>query len=196
MRTVLLIGGSPMTGKSTAAAYISLKTEYACISTDDIGAIVQNITGIDPWDGQNYLDYYTSTARARLVEDLCAYHTALTNPINALVQMHLDKTTPLIIEGYALYPKDISEFPADQVARVWLVADKNVLKKRLLQNKAFFKNAADKRAFAENFLYRSLWHNKAIYEQCQFFNQPFVMVGEDDDYEAINNQVAEILLAG
>lgn len=195
MRNIFIIGGGALVGKSTAAAYISLKTGHSCISTRDIGAIVEAVSGIDPWGGQNYLHYYTHCAKPRLIEDLCAYHAALLKPITALIELHTQKQTPLIIEGNAMYPKDVSELSCDQANRVWLVADKNVIKQRLLQNKAFFKDAEDKRKVAENFLYRSLWHNKAIFEQCQFFNQPFILVKEDDDYETINNRVAEILLA-
>lgn len=193
MRKVMLIGGSSRTGKSTIAAYLSLKTGHACISTDDIGAIVQTITGIDSLAGLNYLDYYTGAAKNQLIEDMQAYHCALLAPINTLIQRHAANDAPLIIEGYALYPKDVSELPGDQVGRVWLVADQKLLKRRVLENRAFFRKAGDKRKVAENYLYRSLWHNKTIYEQCRFFNQPFVLV-QNDDYDTITSQVAEVLL--
>ena len=34
---VILIGGSPMSGKTTLALKLAAKYEYGCVSTDDIG---------------------------------------------------------------------------------------------------------------------------------------------------------------
>lgn len=193
MHKVMLIGGGRRTGKSTIAAGISQKTGYSCISTEDIGAIVQAVTGINSLAGRHYIDYYAAAGKQQLIEDLRAYHCTLLDPINALIERYIANDKSLIIEGHALYPKDISGLPDDYVGRVWLVAGQKLLKQRILQNKAFFEEASDKHKVVENYLYRSLWHNKTIYEQCRFFSQPFVVV-ETDDYDIINQQVTDVLI--
>jgi len=61
MKKVILIGGSPMVGKSTAAVALASKLRVPCLSTDDIGEILQTVSAIDPMKGQQYLDYYANT---------------------------------------------------------------------------------------------------------------------------------------
>ena len=41
MGKVLMIGGSPMTGKSTAAAAMGSVRRWPCLSTDDVGEVLQ-----------------------------------------------------------------------------------------------------------------------------------------------------------
>lgn len=193
-KPVLLIGGSPIIGKSVSAYNLARRTGYNCICTDDIGAIVQTVTKCDPLDGLDYHDYYTRASKRKLVDDLRQQHAAVIGPINSLIQRHSATGNPIILEGYALYPKEITPWPEELVGRIWLVADKNLLKNRLLSDKAFYRNAADKRKFIENYLFRSLWHNRAIYDQCKFFSEPFIMVHEDDDIRYVDQQIEESLL--
>lgn len=40
---VILIGGSPMSGKTTLAMTLAARFGYACMSTDDIGEIVSTV---------------------------------------------------------------------------------------------------------------------------------------------------------
>jgi len=55
---VILIGGSPMSGKSTLATRLSACYEYSHISTDDIGEILQTALDINPMKEFDYREYY------------------------------------------------------------------------------------------------------------------------------------------
>ena len=88
MGKVLLIGGSPMIGKSTVAKRIAIEYSLNCISTDDIGEILQTALNIDPMMGRNYLEYYENTNVNSLIEDLKKYHSAMKRAIIRMRDKH------------------------------------------------------------------------------------------------------------
>lgn len=45
---VILIGGSPMIGKTPLALKLASKYEYGCISIDDINEIISTVSDINP----------------------------------------------------------------------------------------------------------------------------------------------------
>ena len=63
MKKVILIGGSPMSGKSTIALKLAQRLNYPCIPADDIGEALQTVADIDPMRGMHYHEYYINTPK-------------------------------------------------------------------------------------------------------------------------------------
>ena len=194
MKKVILIGGSPMVGKTTAAVSLAAKLAYQCISTDDIGEVLQTIADINPMRGQNYLDYYSDNEKSKLIDDIINYHKILEPAINRLIEIHSawGRGKPMIMEGWALYPNNLKN-TNENVFTIWLVADKNLLRTRFIANESFYKNARDPEKVIENYVFRSEWHNNLILEQCKANNQVYILVKEDSSTDEIVASILKLL---
>lgn len=193
MSEVILIGGSPMSGKSAIATIIASKIKCNCISTDDIGEILQTVSDINPMKNKNYLDYYQLTDKADLINDIKTYHQKMEASINKLIEIHSTWGSKILIEGWALYPSLIKKFDKNIVKRIWLIANEELLKIRFCQNIDFYKNANDKEKVAENYLYRSLWHNDLIYKQCLDESEQFILLNNNENKEDLAKRIMETL---
>jgi 2-phosphoglycerate kinase len=192
MKKVILIGGSPMIGKSTIAISLAVKLLYSCISTDDIGEILQTISAISPMHGQNYLDYYTCTEKPKLIQDIIEYHKKIEPAIHKLIKIHSTWGSPLIIEGWALYPNQFLEND-DNIFTVWLIADKHLLSNRLRKNIGFYIGAKEPEKMKENYLYRSEWYNDKILKQCETENKKYILVKQESTTDEIVSYIIDML---
>lgn len=184
MGKVLLLGGSPMIGKSTVAKRISSMYETLNLSTDDIGEILQTIVDINPMKDINYLDYYEYSDLDVQIRDMQEYHKNIENAIMKMINIHSNWGESMVIEGYAIYPQS---FTNDNVDAVWLIATDDLLKNRLAESAAF-ELASD--TAKENYLNRSIWHNRFIEKQCKTYNcKSIVITGA----ETVDEVVTEIL---
>lgn len=174
-----------MIGKSTASIMLASKLLYPCISTDDIGNILQTVSDISPMKGQNYLDYYAYSEKQQLIDDIIEYHRQHIPAIYSLIDIHSTWSTPLVMEGWALYPEQMAKIRNDNVFSVWLIADDGLLKKRLNMNKEFYQNAKEPEKVIENYLYRSEWHNQNLVEQCKARNYNHIIVKEETTTEQV-----------
>lgn len=165
-----------MTGKSTVAKIIASKLEWPCISTDDIGEVLQTVTDINPMKGQDYTDYYINTDKEKLIEDIIKYHAQIESAIKKLIDIHSTWGNPIIIEGWALYPDILDDLDTEEVKSVWLIANKQLLESRLQSNTSFYKDTENPEKMLENYLYRSLWHNDFLLEQCKLKNQIYILI--------------------
>ena len=189
MQKVILIGGSPRVGKSTAAALLASKLLRPCISTDDIGLALQSVLDINPMKGYPYPDYYALRTQRQLIDDIIAYHKKVEPAIARLVEEHAAWGSPLVMEGWALYPELVRRVENDQVFSVWLIAEPGLFESRMRKNSSFLDHAKDPEKVADGYLHRSEWHNRTTLEQCVAGNRNFIRVGENTTPEEI---VAEI----
>ncbi|MBP2658990.1 MAG: uncharacterized protein H6Q69_2022 [Firmicutes bacterium] len=159
---VVLVGGSPMSGKTSLATKLSARYEYNCISTDDIGEIAQTMSDINPMKNMDYHEYYIRKSVKDLCIDAWAYHQKIWPAIRRLVQIHSEWGTPIIIEGWALYPNLVSEFKNQNIKSVWLICDQGVLEDRLIKNREFWQGASNEDVMKARYLQRSIWHNEKL----------------------------------
>jgi len=89
-----------------------------------------------------------------LIEDIVQYHQKLEPAIRRLIAVHATWGSPLVLEGWALYPNTF-EKDMKNVFAVWLIADENLLRSRLNANKDFYEYAKEPQKVLENYLYRS-----------------------------------------
>ena len=127
---IILIGGSPMSGKSTLARKIACKYAMGNISTDDIGEILQINWDINPMKEFNYQDYYTKKQIKDLTEEAYEYHKNMVPAILKLIEIHSTWGNPAVIEGWALYPNMVKGLEKG-IKKLWLISDEALLRKRL-----------------------------------------------------------------
>lgn len=71
---VILIGGSPLVGKTSLAIKLASKFEYACISTDDVGQILRTVNKNHPMNGIDFREYYIKKSSKDLISDMTKLH--------------------------------------------------------------------------------------------------------------------------
>ena len=183
-----------MIGKSTVSMLLASKLLYPCISTDDIGTIFQAISGFEPMKGQFYLDYYANTDKQKLIADMVEYHKMYEPAILSLINGHSAPwSSPIIIEGYALYPCQLSMINNESVFAIWLIADDELLDNRLADDKAFYQNAKEPEKVIENYLHRSKWYNEEVYKQCKVYNHNHIIVKKETTADEVAESILKLL---
>lgn len=186
MGKVLLIGGSPMIGKSTVARKIASSFEISSYSTDDIGEMLQTIADINPMKGKNYLDYYSDSSLQELIDDIKDYHHNIEQAIIRLIEIHSSWGNSIVLEGYALYPHILEKCPNTNVYAIWLVAEEKVLESRLKESIAFA-NASS--SVLKKYLHRSIWHNILLKQECDLYNCKYIVVDGSESKDELMSKI-------
>jgi hypothetical protein len=165
---VILIGGSPTSGKSTLASTLAAQLGYSVIATDDIGAAVRGVTGpqvapdLFAMQAIDYREYYISHSVEEMLEQAQRSHRALWPAIEAVIHAHATWAAPSIVEGWALLPDLVAKLDTNRIAAVWIDVPGSVLEARVRANAAFFAGASNPELMIKRFTQRSvefgLWH--------------------------------------
>ena len=182
---VILIGGSPLSGKTTLSTILATSYGYSHISTDDIGEILQTALDIDPMNGLDYKEYYIKKSPEELETEAYEYHKKIFPAIERLIGIHSCWSNPLIMEGWALYPEMLKQIKGENVKKIWLVCEPEVLQKRLVRNKPFYSDSTDKDAMISKYLGRSIWHNDKIWNECKATKDPYIYVTDGMDIKEL-----------
>ena len=152
-----------MVGKSTVARVLASRLQYECVSTDDIGAAIAAVTNVAThpqfhyMGQQDYRDYYATSDIRRLVGDMDNLHAALWPALRILFENHMSWGSPIVIEGWGLRPKYVSELSGD-IAGVFLLADDSLLEERVLSSD-FSTGSMDRETMLGQYLERSRLYN-------------------------------------
>jgi 2-phosphoglycerate kinase len=182
---VILIGGAPMTGKSTVARMLAGQLNYGCISTDDIGQAIEAVTtqvshpALHRLAGQDFREYYVTRSVEELVADAELRHAALWPALKRVILAHAEWGTPIVMEGWALQPDKVAQLPAGNVSSIWLIAGDGLLEQRVRQDE-FWRGASDEQAMIRHFAARSLHFNDRIRAETSRLGLPAVFVSTDD----------------
>ena len=152
-----------MSGKTTLATTLASKFEYNCISTDDIGEILQTVIDINPMKGFDYREYYIKKSVDELNIEAWEYHKKISPAIKHLIEIHSKWGMPIIIEGWALYPSFLENITNKNIRKIWLIGDLDVLRRRLINETAFYQGASNEKLMISKYLQRSMWHNEKIF---------------------------------
>jgi hypothetical protein len=162
---VILVGGAPMSGKSTVARVLAERRRYALIATDDLGAAVRADraarSALASPPPEDHREYYVVRSVDQLWQEALVGHQALAPAIDAVVRMHATWAQPAIIEGWALLPERLGHL-APEVAAVWLLAGRDLLEARVRADTAFWAGASDTEAMITKFVARSLRFNEQL----------------------------------
>src|SRR6266404_2808259 len=172
---VILIGGAPMSGKTTVARLLAAKLGYGCISTDDLGEAIRAVTAKDshphlhPMDGYDYKEYYVTRSVEALIADISLEHRAMWPAVRSVIRKHATWGEPTVMEGWSLWPEEVAELRLPNVASLWFVAHEQTLRERLIKAVEFYRGASDEEAMIEHYLARSLWYNAQLKEAVKKF---------------------------
>ena len=193
---VILIGGSPMVGKTTLANQLCSRYGYSCLSTDDIGEILQTVTDINPMKGLDYRQYYIDKSEEELIEDIQEYHIKIWPAVKRLVEIHSSWGTPIVIEGYALYPQLVNSIKTKGVRSIWLIGDEELFQERIAANKLFHEGASVPKLMIKKYLQRSIWHNLRLLQEATECGEVFFNVNELLSQQSFLDEVTNVLTEG
>jgi 2-phosphoglycerate kinase len=179
---VFVIGGSPMSGKTTLARELASMHKYSCISTDDIGESLRAVikdNAFNPMHNRTYIDYYQNNSIDQLINDTIIQHEKYWPSILAVIKAHLNWSCPMIIEGWGLYPKNINTIKSDNISSIWLIGNSTFFRMRLDNDIDFYKDSSNQDLFKSNFLERTVWHNNKIKEEAIEANMEIVELRND-----------------
>jgi nuclear transport factor 2 (NTF2) superfamily protein len=100
----------------------------------------------------------------------------------------------LRIEGWALYPNSYKS-ENNNAFSVWLIADTNLLQTRLITDKSFYENANEPQKVIDNYLHRSQWHNKTLFQQCKEKKQKYIILKEETKTDEIVTSILDMYFA-
>ena len=159
---VILIGGSPTSGKSTVARSMADQLGFSVIATDDIGAAARGVTGpavapdLFAMQADDYREYYISHSVEELLEHAQRSHRALWPAIKSVIHEHATWASPSIVEGWALLPDLVRALDFGRIAAVWIEVPDSVLEARVRANTAFSAEASNKELMIRCFTQRSV----------------------------------------
>jgi 2-phosphoglycerate kinase len=172
---VILIGGAPMAGKTTVAHRLAAILGYGCLSTDDLGEAIRAVTAKDshphlhPMAGYDYREYYVTRSPDALIADISLEHHAMWPAVQSVIHKHATWGTPLVMEGWSLWPEWVTQLRLPSVRSLWFVAQEETLRERLVQAVEFYSGASDEAAMVRHYLARSFWYNARLKEAVKQF---------------------------
>jgi 2-phosphoglycerate kinase len=179
---VILIGGAPMSGKTTVAYRLAATLGYGCLSTDDLGEALRAVTTKDshphlhPMAGYDYREYYVTRSLEALIADVSLEHRALWPAGQRVIHKHATWGAPIVIEGWSLWPERGIQLRWPSVRTLWLVAHEETLRDRMGKAGAFFGGASDEEAMRQQYLARSFWYDTRLQEAVNTFGLPRIAV--------------------
>lgn len=158
-----------MVGKTTIANIISSRLQYACISTDDIGAAVASVTNpashpaFHYMGGHDYREYYIVNNRGKLISDINRQHESLWPAVRTIFENHAHWGSPVVIEGWALRPSYVTQLSGN-ISGLFILADEELIASRTCSSD-FSTGASDEEKMIQRYIERSLWYNSFLREQ-------------------------------
>jgi 2-phosphoglycerate kinase len=166
MKKVILIGGSPYSGKTALACELASIWKYRCISTDDLGAAIRafnpNNKTINPMLRFSFQDYYLRKTNSELASDTVKQHDKIWPAIKGVITAHATWDSPAIIEGWAIYPDKAVSLRNPEIGSLFIIAGKKVIKNRIEADKSFLEGCQNKKELIQKYLERNLWHTAKI----------------------------------
>ncbi|MGH1543610.1 MAG: isopentenyl transferase family protein [Arenicella sp.] len=189
---VILLGGAPCTGKTTVSMLIASQLNYACLSTDDLLRAITSIStpesrpNLHFMEGWTTQEYYIHHSVDELVHHTIERFKTFSTAIETVIKSHVSRETPIVIEGWGLWPEEIKNLNLSDVGMVWLVADEILLDKRTRSIKSMYEGASDEQRMIQNYVGRSIWYNSKVIEAVGRLDIPSIKVSDELSAEALS----------
>jgi 2-phosphoglycerate kinase len=164
-----------MSGKTTVAYRLAAQLGYGCLSTDDLGEAMRAVTTKDshphlhPMEGYDYREYYVTRSPDALIADISLEHHAMWPAVQRVIRTHATWGTPIVMEGWSLWPEWVAQLRLPRVHALWFVAQEETLHERMVKAVEFYGGASDEEAMMRHYLARSFWYNARLKEAVNKF---------------------------
>jgi 2-phosphoglycerate kinase len=199
---VVLIGGAPMSGKTTVARRLAAKLGYAGLSTDDLGEAVRAITtaqshpDFHPMAGYDYREYYVCHSVEEIISHISKQHKALWPAIEVVNRGHASWGQPIIIEGWNLYPEWVKQLELPNIKSIWLIADEELLEHWIRKDERVYRGASNEEVLIQHYLGLSVWYNAQLKRTVERMAMPSIQLGLDIPHKEVCEQCLSLLGQG
>jgi 2-phosphoglycerate kinase len=196
---VILIGGAPMSGKTSAARAVARLLDRVVVSTDDLGEAARALTSpethrdLHAYAHPDMPRYYASFPPAALVDDARRAHRALWPAIEAVVRAHATWATPGVVEGWAILPELARQLPRESTACVWMGVAPAVLEARARDGSEFLSGGEHAERARAHFVARNVAFQRWVRERVAAAGLLWVEAGGDESAEAVARRCLESL---
>jgi len=188
--TVILIGGAPLVRTNEVARTIARRWDCSCVGTEDLIQAIMGVTNAQSHphfhllQQKDHRQYFVTHTPARLATDAQYRHEAAWPAIKQVITYHLDESTGLVIEGWALLPDKVTQVKDPQVRSVWLTAPEEFFNQSVQQDD-FFQRSPMENVLAQKFASRSILINDTLRRQALQLDFPIIETRPDEDIEDI-----------
>lgn len=177
---VLLVGGAPLSGKTTLAARMATRLDWDHLHGDDLARAARALAPaplravLDYMAGHDWRDYYLAKSLNEQLEGALAAHRAVWPAIEAIVEARLTWGRPAVIDWWGLIPEIVvasKHARSPSVRALWLHVPGDVFASRLEREPGFYRGARDERGLIAAFAVRSqafndLYRAEALKQGC------------------------------
>lgn len=178
----ILIGGSSHVGKSTFAGTLARLLGRELISTDALGRHPGR-----PWPSvrPQVTEYYASLTDETIHWFLKVHHENMWPRIRQIIDSHRQVARPFVLEGAALRPEYVAELDPGSVTALFLYADDDFLRRRMMGEARRDEAYEQKAGIVEKFIERSVRDNREMLEVARAANIRCVDVAASGALDAV-----------
>lgn len=179
--TILLIGGPSHAGKSTLSAHLAKRLGWTFRSTDTLARHPGR-----PWPvgdapvKPHVAEHYLTLTPAELIASVMAHYRGTVWPLaKAVISEAAGAGEGLVLEGSALWPADVAGLDLPDIKALWLTADPDLVRRRILAESAHATADAAGRRMIESFLQRAIDFDALVRADAARLGLPVLRVGAD-----------------
>ena len=187
---VILVGGAPLSGKTTLGVGIARRLGIDHIATDDLSTAVRAITDADSHPALHVPDVdgsFSSTYAAqqpdRLLTDAVAFHRAIWPAIEPVILAHATWDRPAVIEGWSLLPELLGGLGQRDVGALLVIPDEAVYERRCRADASFWEGATDAEGLIRSFVARSIRFSRMLERSAMEHGVPILRPAPGSDLE-------------
>ena len=195
---VILIGGSSHAGKSTLAQALANKLGWQHQSTDYLARHPgrpwkTNPDVVPPHVAQHYL----TLSVEELLTDVLAHYQRLWPRITEIITTHATNlsTSPLVLEGSALWPESVAKLNQNGVAAIWLTASDAFFQNRIYKGSGFVEANKREQTMIQKFLARTQLYNERMITAVTHHNLPHLNVETTRSLTELTAVCLEIIMS-
>lgn len=199
---IILIGGAPMSGKTSGAVAMARALDRVVISTDDLGAAARAVTSPDihgdlhALAGPDLVARYARCAPDELVEQARRAHRDLWPAIEAVARAHASWARPAVIEGWAVLPAAVRRLGLDSLAAIWIGVPDPVIEARVRADATFLSGSPHTARAIEHFIARSVAFGRWLRQEAVGAGLPFLDLAGDETPELVARRCLDALPSG
>jgi 2-phosphoglycerate kinase len=199
---VIVIGGTPFSGKTTLATRLAAQRGYALVAIDDLSTAVRALTtppshpALHPMAGWDDRAYDLAHPPPTLIAHSRREQQALWPAIGAVSHAHLQWAGPVILEGWQLEPERLRSVTHPHLRACWLLVDDAVLEARLRADTAFSQGCTDVERFIRHYLARGRWANDRMRQAAAYGVGVVLEVAPGETVDALVRRCRQCLWPG